>query len=44
MREPIDGVCCGCGYCGEEETPCPKRDDGVHCWHWYDGPDDEEEV
>jgi hypothetical protein len=45
--EPIDGVCCGCGYSGEEETPCPQRDDGVHCWHcrlrqrrasgyWYD--------
>ncbi len=33
-----DGVCCACGYDGEEETPCPKREDGTHCEHWWDGP------
>lgn len=21
----------------DEETPCPKREDGVHCVHWWDG-------
>lgn len=21
----------------DEETPCPKMDDGKHCIHWYDG-------
>jgi len=21
----------------EEETPCLKRDDGIHCNCWYDG-------
>lgn len=21
----------------EEETPCPKRKDGTHCVHWWDG-------
>lgn len=20
-----------------EETPCPVREDGLHCDHWYDG-------
>ena len=20
-----------------EETPCPMREDGTHCVHWYDG-------
>ena len=34
-----DGVCCSCGYAGEEETPCLAREDGVHCVHWYDGPE-----
>lgn len=34
----VDGVCCGCGYSGEEETPCETRDDHLHCVHWYEGP------
>ena len=41
------GVCCTCGYEGDEETPCPKRNtakynfDQIHCVHWWDGPDPE---
>ena len=38
---PVNGVCCGCGYDGEDETPCVGRSDGTHCVHWWDGPDDE---
>lgn len=38
----IAGKCCGCGYAGEDETPCHERDDGVHCECWWDGPDDEQ--
>lgn len=22
---------------GDWETPCPKREDGIHCTCWYDG-------
>lgn len=22
---------------GQKETPCPARDDGIHCNCWYDG-------
>jgi hypothetical protein len=40
--EPVSGVCCACGYTGDEETPCPTRDDGhSHCDHWWDGPNEE---
>lgn len=28
--EPLDAA-------GDEETPCPKREDGTHCVHWWDG-------
>lgn len=42
MREPKMGRCCNCGdeppY-GTEETPCPKREDDIHCEHWWDGPE-----
>jgi hypothetical protein len=31
------GVCCGCGYSGVQETPCPAAFDGQHCDHWWDG-------
>ena len=33
MSEPIDQVI------SEEawDTPCPKRDDKIHCTCWYDG-------
>jgi len=36
----VDGVCCACGYHGQEETPCPAREDGIHCEHWWDGEAD----
>ena len=26
---------CGCGYNGEKETPCPKREDKTHCVCWW---------
>ena len=39
---PINGICCSCGYSGEEETKCPDREDQTHCYHWWDGPDKEE--
>jgi len=35
----INGKCCACGYCGDEETPCQKREDGCHCEHWWEGND-----
>ena len=41
MEKPVAGRCCGCGYTGEDETPCPKRDDESHCAHWWDGPADD---
>ena len=34
---PSSGVCCSCGYSGEEETECPKREDKTHCEHWWEG-------
>jgi len=39
----VDGTCCACGDDGQEliETPCPKSEDGQHCNHWYDGPDED---
>jgi hypothetical protein len=39
-RPAVAGKCCSCGYDGEDETPCPKREDGTHCDHWWDGPDE----
>jgi len=33
------GTCCSCGYTEEEETSCPKREDQIHCVHWWDGPE-----
>jgi hypothetical protein len=36
--KPVDGVCCACQYSKADETHCPKRSDGVHCVHWWDGP------
>lgn len=35
-----NGVCCACGYTDPDETPCPARDDGTHCVHWWDGPEE----
>lgn len=35
---PVGGVCCSCGFSGDEETDCPARDDAIHCEHWWDGP------
>jgi len=42
--EPINGVCCSCGYAGEDETLCLSREDRTHCVHWWDGPDDTTEA
>lgn len=38
-----NGVCCACGYDGDEETPCPNRDDATHCVHWWEADDDDDE-
>jgi hypothetical protein len=35
------GKCCGCGYEGDEETPCPRRKDEIHCNHYWDGPEED---
>ena len=40
-KNPIDGVCCACGYGNPEETTCDKMPDRVHCNHWWEGPEDE---
>ncbi len=42
--DAIAGTCCACGYAGAEETDCPKRADGRHCYHWWDGPAEETEM
>jgi hypothetical protein len=34
------GVCCACGFTGEEETVCYRRADQQHCVHWWDGTDE----
>jgi hypothetical protein len=34
-----NGVCCSCGFSGEEETECSVRPDRTHCVHWWEGPD-----
>ncbi len=45
--ESKNGQCCTCGYDGQEETPCLKRNtakfnfDQTHCGHWWDGPDEQ---
>jgi hypothetical protein len=39
---PAEGVCCSCGYGGSEAGDCPSREDGTHCDHWQDGPDEGE--
>lgn len=39
MGHPENGTCCSCDYNGEEESECPKREDKIHCEHWWDGPD-----
>lgn len=33
----IEGICCYCGYAGEEETACDVSPDKTHCVHWWDG-------
>lgn len=38
--KPKLGTCCACGYSGGEETDCPKMDDGTHCDHYWDGPEE----
>ena len=34
------GVCCACGFSGEEETACLRRPDRQHCQHWWEGADE----
>jgi hypothetical protein len=36
---PLGGTCCSCGHSGPDATPCFRRQDGVHCEHWWDGPE-----
>lgn len=38
MSTAISGVCCNCGYSGEEETLCTGNPEEGHCDHWWDGP------
>lgn len=40
MKE-ADGICCGCGYYGKKQTPCPTRADKIHCECWWDGTDED---
>ena len=41
-KEPtVDGKCCSCGYAGKEETTCDKREDKSHCYHWWDGSEED---
>ena len=40
QAKPVNGTCCSCGDSAPEETPCPKREEGTHCMHWWDGPDE----
>jgi len=40
--EPVDGVCCSCGWASDEETECGDREDRTHCVHWWEGHDDAE--
>jgi hypothetical protein len=37
--EPTNGICCLCGFSGEEECECPDSSDKIHCEHWFEGPD-----
>ncbi len=40
----VDGRCCACGYDEPDETACPKREDETHCVHWWDGPNESENI
>ena len=35
----VYGICCVCGYDKPEQSDCEKRKDGIHCPHWWDGPE-----
>ena len=39
--KPKDGKCCACSYEGTEETDCLAREDGIHCVHWWEGVEGE---
>jgi hypothetical protein len=43
-KQVSSGVCCSCGYSGEDESPCPKREDGTHCNCWWDGEPETKET
>jgi hypothetical protein len=38
------GVCCACGFSGEEETFCLRGAQNHHCEHWYAVSGEQEEV
>lgn len=40
-RKAKDGRCCSCGYECDEQTPCPSREDKIHCVHWWEKAEDE---
>jgi len=36
--ESRDGTCCACGSNkATDGQECPKREDGSHCRHWWEG-------
>ncbi len=39
VSKPVNGVCCACGFAGDEETDCLKTDNSTHCDHWFEAPD-----
>lgn len=39
IGESKSGRCCACGTEEPEESPCPASPDGIHCNHWWDGPE-----
>ena len=36
--DKVNGVCCACGYTGNEEITCPVRDPDSCCDCWWEGP------
>lgn len=39
MEKPEVGKCCSCGYDGNSEQVCYRREDTTHCDHWWEGED-----
>jgi len=36
-KQPINGTCCACGNSKTKDSVCLKREEGVHCDHWWGG-------